>query len=599
MGPRKPQRTAAFSNAAMEPAFQVESESSRLLYNFPSYSPKTNTPAHKLQLETSFTSLLSPNDKSTCKISLQSFCSHSSNNTNTVTTNSVIKNDSCTFKQIKPEVQASLTKALVPWEYQSVLDDQNSQHISAKNRDENANDKIDLLHDNWFGLAPLATPESLSEVSSISSRASSVIIHHDRQNNFLKDRWISGTSFKRRYSNGYKTVRESENERTLKNQLCLKSRNFENSDSSDSYLDSPPLNRPSMNLKSIPSIDSRKSSSGESSFLNYGINSPERDVQTQIVQKSPRLLRRTLKITKGLATAYEDSYSNKRFEEMMKIRFDRYENTSNETNSSTSAKSQDLEKSSTDLYLTPASSSGDSVRYRTPENFVDSVENFQDYGDVKKNEIRKSFVKNTSIQEKFRFCSAEEDINYHKPTTVIMPTDEKFPIIVSDRDATQYQYPYLETDFSLSDPDLTCRNNDEPKKSSRKIKFDETLESGVSFCTEDEFENTRLIDLKDSSEMSFRSTEGFHTQDFLCRNDGDDEDAAKAEECLVYKKNKTKSSQDLLSANICRENDSKSHFSSRSAEALPLLANITHEYTDQKRKYSFTFLTINKGESSV
>ncbi|XP_046683149.1 diacylglycerol lipase-alpha isoform X1 [Homalodisca vitripennis] len=31
----------------------------------------------------------------------------------------------------------------------------------------------DLIHDDWFGLAPLATPESLSEVSSISSRASS------------------------------------------------------------------------------------------------------------------------------------------------------------------------------------------------------------------------------------------------------------------------------------------------------------------------------------------------------------------------------------------------------------------------------------------
>ncbi|XP_059617634.1 diacylglycerol lipase-alpha isoform X2 [Phlebotomus argentipes] len=32
--------------------------------------------------------------------------------------------------------------------------------------------KIDLIHDDWFGLAPLASPESLSEVSSISSRAS-------------------------------------------------------------------------------------------------------------------------------------------------------------------------------------------------------------------------------------------------------------------------------------------------------------------------------------------------------------------------------------------------------------------------------------------
>lgn len=34
--------------------------------------------------------------------------------------------------------------------------------------------KIDLIHDDWFGLAPLASPESLSEVSSISSRTSLV-----------------------------------------------------------------------------------------------------------------------------------------------------------------------------------------------------------------------------------------------------------------------------------------------------------------------------------------------------------------------------------------------------------------------------------------
>lgn len=37
---------------------------------------------------------------------------------------------------------------------------------------ESCNKMIDLIHDDWFGLAPLASPESLSEVSSISSRAS-------------------------------------------------------------------------------------------------------------------------------------------------------------------------------------------------------------------------------------------------------------------------------------------------------------------------------------------------------------------------------------------------------------------------------------------
>lgn len=34
---------------------------------------------------------------------------------------------------------------------------------------------LDLIHDNWFGHAPLASPESLSEISSISSRTSNII----------------------------------------------------------------------------------------------------------------------------------------------------------------------------------------------------------------------------------------------------------------------------------------------------------------------------------------------------------------------------------------------------------------------------------------
>lgn len=38
-----------------------------------------------------------------------------------------------------------------------------------------SNKKLDLIHDDWFGLAPLASPESLSEISSISSRASNAL----------------------------------------------------------------------------------------------------------------------------------------------------------------------------------------------------------------------------------------------------------------------------------------------------------------------------------------------------------------------------------------------------------------------------------------
>lgn len=44
---------------------------------------------------------------------------------------------------------------------------------------------VDLIHDDWFGLAPLASPESLSEVSSISSRASSICRHHKRKPAFV------------------------------------------------------------------------------------------------------------------------------------------------------------------------------------------------------------------------------------------------------------------------------------------------------------------------------------------------------------------------------------------------------------------------------
>ncbi|XP_058063472.1 diacylglycerol lipase-alpha [Anopheles bellator] len=58
-----------------------------------------------------------------------------------------------------------------------------AHHTTAHSRSENLSlgmtrrnsyevQKVDLIHDDWFGMAPLASPESLSELSSISSRAS-------------------------------------------------------------------------------------------------------------------------------------------------------------------------------------------------------------------------------------------------------------------------------------------------------------------------------------------------------------------------------------------------------------------------------------------
>ncbi|XP_046980433.1 diacylglycerol lipase-alpha [Schistocerca americana] len=85
-------------------------------------SPKASTPPHRLCLETSFTSLQSPGSEPQHIIS------------------SISSSSTSSFLSI---ISSSVT-------------------IPAQ----------DGLHDEWFGLAPLATPESLSEVSSISSRAS-------------------------------------------------------------------------------------------------------------------------------------------------------------------------------------------------------------------------------------------------------------------------------------------------------------------------------------------------------------------------------------------------------------------------------------------
>ncbi|KAH8291632.1 hypothetical protein KR018_007850 [Drosophila ironensis] len=45
-------------------------------------------------------------------------------------------------------------------------------HVQALRRASDAGPGVDLLHDDWYGLAPLASPETLSEISSVSSRTS-------------------------------------------------------------------------------------------------------------------------------------------------------------------------------------------------------------------------------------------------------------------------------------------------------------------------------------------------------------------------------------------------------------------------------------------
>lgn len=556
-----------------------------------------------------------------------------------------MKNDSSNFKNIKTEIHSPPSKNFIPWEYQSLLDDQTIEKTEIKCPNVNASQKIDLIHDDWFGLAPLATPESLSEVSSISSRASSMIIHNEKTNSLTRDRLLPNLGHRRMHSNGFRGIKDSENDRNSKAQIVRKfdgreiflqeCKVHENSDSSDSYLDSPPVKRNSTNLESLPTIDSRKSSSGESNYLNYGYHSPEHEVLLHNTQKSPRIIRRTPKIPKGLATAAEDVYNNKRFEEMMKpvIRTESYENTSNETNSYTSARSHDIEKSSSECMFksvksTPLASSGDSITFKqefhTPENKIYSKPKT-----LKQINFDISDIRHPKL---FSLSKDDEDINYHKPTMVILPTDKNFPTSLSHRDLSKYQVPYLETDFSLSDPDVTLvETKDICPKSDKKIKFvndededDDVIESerlllketgkdrirnGVSFDQDYEFdietESTRLIDSNNASETSlFQNTyKSLQTQDSCYRDEDSIEENLKQDDCLIFKANfdiQNKASQNLLRVSDCRsKSDNKSLYNSRSAEALPLLTSLDPDYQDRKRKYSFSILTIGKGESSV
>jgi hypothetical protein len=165
IGPAKPQRITSPTNeieisSDKHPPADSSERSCLLLNGVPSpSSPKANTPPHKLCLETSFTSL-SPDQCLPTKP-----CVSPSSNGAT-------------------PIAATLTSPFslhptISWEYASMLEEQLTNMNKNGNNGNNTNNKeitkIDLIHDDWFGLAPLATPESLSEVSSISSRTSSLL----------------------------------------------------------------------------------------------------------------------------------------------------------------------------------------------------------------------------------------------------------------------------------------------------------------------------------------------------------------------------------------------------------------------------------------
>jgi len=117
--------------------------------------------------------------------------------------------------------------------------------------------KVDLIHDDWLGLAPLATPESLSEVSSISSRTSS----------------SRTSSYDRAASREYFSI-------------CAHSRLSSGS---------------SQKLEDVVLVQ------------GPGENAPTFPIILQSNERTPRVLRRTPKINGNLSSAAEDLGSNLKY----------------------------------------------------------------------------------------------------------------------------------------------------------------------------------------------------------------------------------------------------------------------------------------------
>jgi hypothetical protein len=158
---------------------------------------------HKLCLETSFTSLQSPNDEQQVAMANGGRASGLSKNSST-TGNffsgrsqlssmgqydiSSLVDDSGIPKSISGPSEATTVIFAEQQLQVNKLESTTDISSSISNLPRNAPStlpldqpadakfkKVDLIYDEWFGLAPLASPESLSELSSISSRASNGI----------------------------------------------------------------------------------------------------------------------------------------------------------------------------------------------------------------------------------------------------------------------------------------------------------------------------------------------------------------------------------------------------------------------------------------
>ncbi|XP_021695200.1 sn1-specific diacylglycerol lipase alpha isoform X3 [Aedes aegypti] len=223
VGPRKPQRQSSNANSsiaseAIEALLQTEgyhqhtNHTTTLNNNATSgvdpalvvlQSPASPSVPHKICLETSFTSLQSPQDHNPpskassiaggsilgVRSQLSSVVDDSGipkslSGPSEATT--VILNDPQHHQQPRASSSASNTGRTVAFNTSpnvirngrppvpTTSSSKQPMSLSWNGTRQNSCEikKIDLIHDDWFGLAPLASPESLSELSSISSRAS-------------------------------------------------------------------------------------------------------------------------------------------------------------------------------------------------------------------------------------------------------------------------------------------------------------------------------------------------------------------------------------------------------------------------------------------
>lgn len=260
-------------------------------------------------------------------------------------------------------------------------------------------------------------------------------------------------------------------------------------------------------------------------------------------------LRRTLKIANGLAKAGDDAKSNARFRAILNG-CDVPDSGDNETGSYASARSLIATPTHEQWFASAKSSSGNSPhrpRWDSEDCFASAKSSSGD------SLTCKPPTESITITP----CPETDTLNYHKPTMVLMPDDENYP----KRRQTPSPLPYLETDF--------CLSYAAPK-----------LHQGVSFDQDYEFdmetESCRLLNSQNESENSLIASttcKSLQTQDSCYRDDDDSlEDTAK-------RKGQVHCSQ--------------------SAEALPLLAGLSPDTPEYSRKYSFSILSVAKGESSV